>query len=56
MILPIICGPLYTRLLKLHGALTPRLVAEVHPLPHPKKGAVAVKPTLADVEQVSRAA
>jgi hypothetical protein len=47
---------LYTRLLKLHGALSPRLVAEVHPLPPPKMGGFVERPTLADVEQVSRAA
>jgi hypothetical protein len=47
---------LYTRLLRLHSALSPRLVAEVHPLPQPKKDVPVIKPTLADVEQVSRAA
>jgi hypothetical protein len=47
---------LYTHLLRLHGALSPRLAAEVHRLPGPREGTPVVKPALADVEQVARAA
>jgi len=47
---------LYTGLLRLHGALSPQLVAEVHKLPQPKKSTPIEKPALADVEQFARAA
>jgi hypothetical protein len=47
---------LYLRLLELHSALTPRVLAEVHPFPQPKKPSRLPRMLRADVEQVARAA
>jgi hypothetical protein len=47
---------LYARLLQLHGALSPRLIADVLPLPQPRQSQPILKPARVEVEQVSRAA